>query len=122
MTDTNRETLRTTFGQDAELYDQCRPTYPPQLFTDLAALADLGSRSRVLEIGCGTGQATLPLAQLGCDVVAMDLSPDMAAIARRNLRMSPSSRRPSRTGSPRAEPSTRSSPRPRSIGLTPTFA
>lgn len=85
MTDTNRETLRTTFGQDAELYDRCRPAYPHPLFTDLAVLADLGPHARVLEIGCGTGQATLPLAQLGCHVVAMDLSPDMAAVARRNL-------------------------------------
>lgn len=85
MTDADREALRTTFGQDAELYDRYRPSYPPQLFTDLAALADLGPHSRVLEIGCGTGQATLPLAQRGCDVVAMDLSPDMAAVARRNL-------------------------------------
>ncbi|MBM7488941.1 tRNA G46 methylase TrmB [Micromonospora luteifusca] len=62
MRDANREVLRTTFGQDAELYDQCRPTYPPQLFTDLATLAGLGRHARVLEIGCGTGQATLPLA------------------------------------------------------------
>ncbi|GIF09495.1 class I SAM-dependent methyltransferase [Actinoplanes siamensis] len=85
MADTNREMLRTTFGQDAELYDQCRPTYPPQLFTDLATLAGLGPHARVLEIGCGTGQATLPLARMGCHVVAMDLSPDMAAVARRNL-------------------------------------
>jgi SAM-dependent methyltransferase len=89
MTDTDRELLRTTFGQDAELYDQCRPGYPPPLFTDLAALAGLGPDARVLEIGCGTGQATLPLAQLGCHVVAMDLSPDMAAIARRNLAQFP---------------------------------
>jgi SAM-dependent methyltransferase len=89
MTDTDREMLRTTFGQDAELYDQCRPSYPPPLFTDLAALAGLGPRARVLEIGCGTGQATLPLAQLGCIVVAIDLSPDMAAIARRNLAQFP---------------------------------
>src|SRR3954452_19247184 len=89
MTDTDREMLRTTFGQDAELYDRCRPSYPPPLFTDLAALASLGAGARVLEIGCGTGQATLPLAQLGCTVVAMDLSPDMAAIARRNLAQFP---------------------------------
>ncbi|MET7671388.1 class I SAM-dependent methyltransferase [Micromonospora luteifusca] len=89
MTDTNREALRTTFGQDAELYDQCRPTYPTQLFTDLATLAGLNRHARVLEIGCGTGQATLPLAQRGCHVVAMDLSPDMAAIARRNLAQFP---------------------------------
>lgn len=89
MTDTDREILRTTFGQDAELYDQCRPSYPPQLFSDLTTLAGLGPRARVLEIGCGTGQATLPLAQLGCTVVGIDLSPDMAAIARRNLAQFP---------------------------------
>ncbi|GAB2617794.1 methyltransferase type 11 [Paractinoplanes abujensis] len=89
MTDTNRETLRTTFGQDAELYDRFRPAYPPRLFTDLDALADLGPHTRVLEIGCGTGQATLPLARRGCQVVAMDLSPDMAARARRNLAQFP---------------------------------
>ncbi|GAA2692668.1 class I SAM-dependent methyltransferase [Actinoplanes palleronii] len=85
MTDAGREMLRTTFGQDAELYDRCRPGYPPQLFADLATLAGLGPDTQVLEIGCGTGQATLPLAQLGCSVVAMDLSPEMAAVARRNL-------------------------------------
>ena len=89
MTDTNRELLRATFGQDARLYDQCRPTYPHELFADLATLAGLGARSRVLEIGCGTGQATLPLAQLGCTIVAMDLSPDMAALAHRNLAQFP---------------------------------
>jgi SAM-dependent methyltransferase len=85
MTDIDREKLRTTFGQDAEHYDQCRPGYPPRLFADLALLAGLGPDARVLEIGCGTGQATLPLARLGCTVVAMDLSPNMAAVARRNL-------------------------------------
>jgi len=89
MTDTDREMLRTTFGQDAELYDQWRPGYPPALFTDLATLAALGPRARVLEIGCGTGQATRPLAELGCAVVAMDLSPDMAAVAQRNLAQFP---------------------------------
>jgi len=89
MTGTNREMLRTTFGQDAELYDRWRPAYPPQLFTDLATLADLGPHARILEIGCGTGQATLPLAQLGYQVLAMDLSPDMVAVARRNLAQFP---------------------------------
>jgi SAM-dependent methyltransferase len=89
VTDTNREMLRTTFGEDAELYDRCRPSYPPQMFADVAGLAGLGPHAQVLEIGCGTGQATLPLAQLGCTVVAMDLSPDMAGIARRNLAQFP---------------------------------
>ncbi|MBF9132665.1 methyltransferase domain-containing protein [Plantactinospora sp. S1510] len=86
MTDTDRELLRATFGQDAELYDQARPGYPNQLFADLAQLAGLTPQSRVLEIGCGTGQATRPLAQLGCTIVAVELSPDMATVARHNLR------------------------------------
>lgn len=85
MTDTDRELLRATFGQDADLYDQARPGYPDQMFADLVQLAGLSPQSRVLEIGCGTGQATLPLARLGCTIVAVELSPDLAAVARRNL-------------------------------------
>jgi hypothetical protein len=52
----SREQLRQTFGEDAELYDRVRPTYPPLLFEDLARL--VGERPNVLEIGPGTGQAT----------------------------------------------------------------
>lgn len=83
MLDSDRERLRTTFGEDAARYDRARPGYPPQLFDDLSALA--GAGSRVLEIGCGTGQATRDLARLGCSVVAVELSADMAAFATRNL-------------------------------------
>jgi SAM-dependent methyltransferase len=85
VTDTDRELLRATFGQDADLYDQARPGYPDQMFADLAQLAGLNPQARVLEIGCGTGQATRPLAQLGCTIVAVELSHEMAAVARRNL-------------------------------------
>jgi SAM-dependent methyltransferase len=81
----DRERLRQTFGEDAPLYDRARPGYPPALFSDLAGLALLGPGSRVLEIGCGTGQATLPLAQLGCVVTAVELDAAMAALARRNV-------------------------------------
>lgn len=35
--------------------------------------------------GCGTGQATAPLAQRGGRVVAVELGPETAAVARRNL-------------------------------------
>lgn len=79
MTQPNREHLRTTFGEDPERYDRIRPLYPPTLFTDLAP------GPRVLEIGPGTAQATLPLARLGCAVTAVELSPTMAAVAARNL-------------------------------------
>ncbi|MFC6023280.1 class I SAM-dependent methyltransferase [Plantactinospora solaniradicis] len=86
MTDTDRELLRATFGEDAELYDHARPGYPDQVFEDLVRLGGLSPRSRVLEIGCGTGQASRPLARLGGTIIAVELSPELAAVARRNLR------------------------------------
>jgi SAM-dependent methyltransferase len=85
VTDVDRERLRATFGEDATRYDRCRPGYPSQLFDDLAVRAHAGHGSRALEIGCGTGQATLPLARLGCSTIAVELSADMAAIARQHL-------------------------------------
>lgn len=77
--------LRAIFDEDAARYDRARPGYPPTLFDGLAALAGLGPGCRVLEIGCGTGQATVPLAERGCEIVAVELGAQLAAVARRNL-------------------------------------
>jgi len=77
--------LRTTFNQDAEWYQRVRPGYPDALFADMAALELVGAGVHVLEIGCGTGQATLPLARLGCEIVALDIGADLAAVASRRL-------------------------------------
>jgi SAM-dependent methyltransferase len=81
----DRERLRSTFDEAAELYDRARPGYPPEVFEELGALGGVGPGCRVLEIGCGTGQATLPLAERGCEIVAVELGADLAAVARRNL-------------------------------------
>jgi 16S rRNA A1518/A1519 N6-dimethyltransferase RsmA/KsgA/DIM1 with predicted DNA glycosylase/AP lyase activity len=43
----------------------------------------------VLEIGCGTGQATLPLARRGYRVLCVELGENLAAVARRNLKPYP---------------------------------
>jgi SAM-dependent methyltransferase len=76
--------LRKTFNEDAERYDRTRPRYPVQMFDDLAASA-IPPRARVLEIGCGTGQATVALAERGYRIVAVELGAEMATVARRNL-------------------------------------
>jgi SAM-dependent methyltransferase len=55
------------------------------MYADLSDLATLEPRSRILEIGCGTGQATVRLAAIGCRVTAVELGSEMAAVARRNL-------------------------------------
>ncbi|MCX5399604.1 class I SAM-dependent methyltransferase [Streptomyces sp. NBC_00102] len=83
--ESRRVRLSRTFDEDAELYDRARPGYPPELYDDLAELAGARTGSRVLEVGCGTGQATVPLAERGCRITAVEAGPSMAAVARRNL-------------------------------------
>jgi ubiquinone/menaquinone biosynthesis C-methylase UbiE len=50
-----------------------------------------GESSRVLELGCGTGRLTLPLAQAGHEVTGIDFSPAMLARAREKLAAEPRS-------------------------------
>jgi SAM-dependent methyltransferase len=85
--DRRREELRQTFETVAALYDQVRPTYPDELFDDLALSIRPGGR--ILEIGPGTGQATLPLAKRGFEIVAVELGVELAAFARKKLEGSP---------------------------------
>src|SRR4051812_7361231 len=79
------ERLRTTFSEDAERYDRARPGYPTAMYDDLARLAGIGPGCRVLEIGCGTGQATIPLAERGCTIVAVELGAGLGEGARGKL-------------------------------------
>jgi SAM-dependent methyltransferase len=55
------------------------------LFDGLADIAGLRPGARVLEIGSGTGQATLPLAERNYHVTAIELGPNLAAVARRKV-------------------------------------
>lgn len=85
MAERDRGRLRRTFDDVAELYDRVRPTYPEPLLDDLVSLAGLEPGSRVLEIGPGTGQATLALARRGLELVCVELGARLAATTRRKL-------------------------------------
>ncbi len=85
MPEISPERLRSTFDEAAELYERARPSYPSELFDDLADIAGLRPGARVLEIGSGTGKATLPLAERNYQVAAIELGPNLAAVARRKL-------------------------------------
>jgi SAM-dependent methyltransferase len=80
-----RQRQRITFDSVAGTYDSARPSYPEELFDDLVQLADLEPGARLLEIGCGTGKATLPLLKRGFGVVCVELGTHLAEQARRNL-------------------------------------
>lgn len=70
-----------SFDKIADLYGQVRQGYPAALFDDLWELADLGPDARVLEVGCGTGQASLDLARKARTVLALDPGPQLIARA-----------------------------------------
>lgn len=79
------DALRRSFNEVAEIYDATRPGYPAAVFDDIAAAATLGPGGRILEIGCGTGQATRGFAGRGCPILAIDPGPELIRLAARNL-------------------------------------
>lgn len=83
--DEQRERLRQTFDQAAGSYQRARPDYPAELFDTLVAAAELAPGDRLLEVGCATGKATVPLASRGFRITCIELGAGLAAAARRNL-------------------------------------
>jgi SAM-dependent methyltransferase len=67
---------------EAELYD--RIMAPPHLAEEVEYYATVAKAfgNSVLEIGCGTGRLSLPLARRGLSVTGVDVSPHMLAKAR----------------------------------------
>jgi SAM-dependent methyltransferase len=78
---------RLVFGEDAELFDRVRPSYPARLVDDVVGL--VGLPCRAVDAGCGTGRAAVLLAERGVEGVGVEPHPAMAEVARRNLRAYP---------------------------------
>ena len=76
---------RDTFDEVADSYDSARPQYPERLVEDLLAHVAMGANSRVLEIGCGPGLFTVPLARSGAQVLALEVGRRLAAVASQRL-------------------------------------
>jgi SAM-dependent methyltransferase len=97
--DHERRERAESFGAVADVYDRVRPGYPAQLVDDLVptaraspvgpgpagcapgAGASVGAL-RVLDVGCGTGKAARLFLERGCDVLGVEVDPEMANVAR----------------------------------------
>lgn len=83
------EVQRRSFERTAAAYDKYRPSYPDELFADLRAFADLAPDDPILEVGAGTGRATVAVGAWGNPLVAIEPAPAMAEVARRNVTQLP---------------------------------
>ncbi len=73
------------FAAHALEYDRYRPRYPEQVFDDIVEIAGLSVGAKAIEIGAGTGIATVPLVRRGLVVTAIEPAVEMAAVAKAKL-------------------------------------
>jgi SAM-dependent methyltransferase len=74
-----------SFARGAADYERLRPEFPERLFDDLYLRAASRAAGRILEIGAGTGRATLPLARRGALIDVVEPSADMLRVLSQRL-------------------------------------
>ncbi len=77
------ERLRESFDAIAEAYAGARPAPPREAFDAICDLAP--PPARLLEIGCGPGNATVRLAERGYRIHAIEIGASLAELARARL-------------------------------------
>ncbi|MEW6736227.1 MAG: class I SAM-dependent methyltransferase [Acidobacteriota bacterium] len=85
MQTSERLSRRFAFGEAACDYEAVRPGYPTALIQAVIDRAALGRQSTILEIGCGTGQATEAFAVLGCAMLCLEPALELAKLARQKI-------------------------------------
>lgn len=73
------------FDEVAQLYDVARPGYPEALVEDVIKLANLPPSATILEVGSGTGKATIPFASRSYTIHCLEPGRNLTAVASKNL-------------------------------------
>jgi len=85
----SRTSLRTIFDQVALDYEAVRPSYPKELIADVISISAIPEGGRILEVGCGTGQATILFAQRGYSMLCLDIGEQMTAMTHQKCQAYP---------------------------------
>ena len=80
---------RITFEEVADLYNETRTGYPDELVNDIFDLSAMEPDSRILEVGCGPGNATVSFARKGNPILGIELGEQLAQFARENCKQYP---------------------------------
>lgn len=83
------EQRKSCYSPAAEAYNQARPRYPEALIRRVVEVAQLSFNSKILEVGCGPGTATVAFAPFGCSIVCLEPNPDFCQLAQQNCKPYP---------------------------------
>ena len=81
--------LNWTFDTVAATYEKLRPGYVDELYRIIFDYTPINNASRVVEIGIGGGQATLPFLKTGCELIAIDYGENFCEICREKFKEYP---------------------------------
>lgn len=78
------EQRRNWYSPVADVYYNARPRYPERLIDRSIVLAQLSSDASILEVGCGSGNATVAFAQSGFLMTCLEPNQDFYRLAQRH--------------------------------------
>ena len=78
-----------SFDDNVLNYDKYRTTYVKELFDDLFAYSNCNENSHVIEIGCGTGQATSWVLDRGCTLKAIEIGKNLCDFTKNKFKNYP---------------------------------
>lgn len=75
-----------TFDTVASTYEKVRPGYCDDLYQKIFDYSPLYQSSKIVEIGIGGGQATLPFLHFGCSLTAIEYGKSLSLICREKFK------------------------------------
>ena len=82
----NRKELGATFDTKVSLYEKMRPGYVDDLYKAIFDYVKIDENSRVVEVGSGSGQATLPVLKTGCKVTAVEYGENFSELLKEKFK------------------------------------
>ncbi len=79
------EGAKASFNTAAEQYDRARPSYPSAVVRKIIERAGLKPGAKILEVGAGTGKASVLFAKRGYEMLCLEPGVQMGEVLRRNL-------------------------------------
>ncbi|RII33724.1 class I SAM-dependent methyltransferase [Clostridium chromiireducens] len=67
-------------------YEKRRPNYGTEIFKDIMKYSEITSDKSIIEVGCGTGQATEPFLKMKCKVTAVELGENLSSYTREKFK------------------------------------